>query len=228
MSTDPLDFLQAVTGFARDQDTGRDTKLAKIDPAYVSTSYPATLPRVTFEGESALSAKRYAVLSPYRPMPGDRVLMIPSGQTYVIAGAAGWTPPSLPIQVENGTDQTGITSASASAGSPVVGTSFVAPASGRVWISISGNLFVGTATGELVLGWELRDGSAIGSGTVLLGNDADRALTAGRTASTQAGGTNRYLHTGLTGGSSYNVRAMHWINGGTGIVTYRRIAVEAA
>lgn len=64
----------------------RPNRLAVVDPAYVAGSFPGTLPRVTFEGESTLSAKRYNVAGTYSPQPGHRVLMVPVGSTYVIVG----------------------------------------------------------------------------------------------------------------------------------------------
>lgn len=66
---------------------GRPNRRATIDPAYAAASYPGTLPRVTFAGETVLTVKRYAVMGPYRPMPGDDVLMVPVGTTYAIVGA---------------------------------------------------------------------------------------------------------------------------------------------
>jgi hypothetical protein len=62
-------------------------KLGVIDPAYSSSSYPGTLPKVTFDGESTLSGKRYTVIGSYLPTPGDRVALLPVGNTYVIIGA---------------------------------------------------------------------------------------------------------------------------------------------
>lgn len=85
----PLDFLQSVAGFAQANQPGFDItkmRLATVDPAYVSSTYPGTLPKVTFDGETTLSGKRYPVMSPYLPTPGDRVLMVPLGATYLIIG----------------------------------------------------------------------------------------------------------------------------------------------
>lgn len=61
-------------------------RIAVIDPAYVAYTFPGTLPKVTFEGEDTLSTKQYPVLGSYRPKPSDRVLMVPTGSTYVISG----------------------------------------------------------------------------------------------------------------------------------------------
>lgn len=89
----PLSFLESVTGYNQDVIKGdlgsaaMPIRLAVIDPAYVASSYPTTLPRVTFEGEDTVTDKRYPVISrSYIPGPSDRVVMIPIGHTHVIVG----------------------------------------------------------------------------------------------------------------------------------------------
>lgn len=88
-----LTFLDTVAGYAQmigraeNPSANAAIRLAVIDPAYVPTSYPATLPKVTFEGEDTVGDKRYLVIDrAYFPGPGDRVVMLPVGHTYVIAG----------------------------------------------------------------------------------------------------------------------------------------------
>lgn len=85
---DGLTFLASVTGAARaSTPVPPGNRHATIDPAYDPRTFPATLPRVTFDGESTLTERRYVALTPYRPVPGDRVLLVPAGNTYVISGA---------------------------------------------------------------------------------------------------------------------------------------------
>lgn len=87
--TDSLTFLQSVAGFTRAQTDGsadRPWKIGTIDPAYVKSSFPGTMPKVTFDGESTLSGKTYVVMSGYRPAPSDRVVLAPVGTTYMIVG----------------------------------------------------------------------------------------------------------------------------------------------
>lgn len=69
----------------------KPARLAVIDPAYVSGN-----PKVRFEGELTVSVKRYAVLGSYVPVAGDRVVLLPSGTTYVIIGKLGAEPPDTP------------------------------------------------------------------------------------------------------------------------------------
>jgi hypothetical protein len=82
-----LDFLTAVRGQAR-PDLPPGHKLATIDPAYtVGSLNDVTLPKVTFDGETTMSTKRYPIVDGYIPSPSQRVLLVPVGRTYVIVGA---------------------------------------------------------------------------------------------------------------------------------------------
>lgn len=81
-----LDLLQIIARYvraevARTGASARPARLATVDPAYASGR-----PRVTFDGETTLSGKAYPRLSSYVPVAGDRVLMVPSGTSYVIIG----------------------------------------------------------------------------------------------------------------------------------------------
>jgi hypothetical protein len=84
-----LSFLESVAGYLRAQGSSSDgrVKLGTIDPSYVSSTYPGTLPKITFDGESTLSGKTYPVIGSYLPAASDRVALIPVGTTYAIIGA---------------------------------------------------------------------------------------------------------------------------------------------
>lgn len=87
---DALTFLESVSGYTKAQQNGsadKPLRLGVIDPAYVTATFPGTLPKVTFDGESTLSAKQYAVMSNYLPTASDRVVLVPVGTTYLIIGA---------------------------------------------------------------------------------------------------------------------------------------------
>lgn len=82
---DAQDFLDTIAGYSRARTDGsadKPIKLAVVDPAYTTG-----LPKVTFEGESTMSAKGYAFAQSYTPTAGDRVFLLPVGTTYLIAGA---------------------------------------------------------------------------------------------------------------------------------------------
>jgi hypothetical protein len=89
MSVTPMNILTSIAGVTKGQNGSADLpiKIAKIDPAYVASSYPGVLPKVTFEGETTLSGKFYTVMDPYSPKPNDRVVMVPIGTTYTIIGS---------------------------------------------------------------------------------------------------------------------------------------------
>lgn len=95
----PLDFLDAVTGHVdrgRTSSADRPIRLATVDPAYDPFfDYPAAIPaaRVTFEGETTLSAKAYAVAGGFVPRAGQRVYLLPQGNGYLIAGSVNTQTP---------------------------------------------------------------------------------------------------------------------------------------
>lgn len=231
----PIDMLQAFAGFAQAQDTNRAMRLATVDPTYDRASYPDTLPQVTFDGETTLSGKGYPVYGPYRPYPGDRVLLAPVGTTYAILGSLNQGVGSAPVRVVDATDLTAISNTAGAAGSPVCGTAFVAPQTGKVLITVRGTIRSGTITQATNLSYEVRAGSAVGSGTILSGWNAmqDRGLTVGRSVQTSApaelSAANTDLLEGLTPGSFYNVRTMHWVSGGSGgSIDFRGLLVVPA
>ena len=61
-------------------------KLGYIDHDFDLGSYPQELPRVLFDGEG-LSSRGYVCLDTYRPVPGDRVVLLPQGTGYIIVGS---------------------------------------------------------------------------------------------------------------------------------------------
>lgn len=119
------------------------------------------------------------------------------------------------VSASSQTANDNITSTSYIAGSPEVGTTFVAPTSGRVLLSVglgakdsAGNrvhlapeVFLGTSSaGTQILA---PDVTARGVGTA--SSTINVAMYRGRTT----------LLTGLTPGSTYYVRTMHKVSGGT-------------
>lgn len=88
-----LSFLQSIVGYtqhvglAENPSANAPMRLAVIDVSYDPAEYPVTLPRVLFEGEDTIGDKRYPVMPrDYVPGPGDRVVMLPVGHTYIIIG----------------------------------------------------------------------------------------------------------------------------------------------
>lgn len=230
MTRDPIAFLDAVSGYTQEGKQGsadRPIKLATIDPAYVASSYPGTLPKVTFDGESTLSGKRYVVLSGYLPRPSDRVVMLPVGNTYVILGTISVSAIGT-VQDEATTDET--VTASYAAGTEICGVSFVAPPSGKVIISVSGFIRTSVVGNQVFLSYEVRQGSTIGSGTVQQAASDTYAvvnsLAVVASGPSELGGSHRRMVSGLTAGSSYNARTMHRGTATNGGVNHRVLLVE--
>lgn len=92
---EPLDFLDSVSGYVRGESRSsadKPMRLAVVDPAYdPEADWPdaPTACRVTFEGETVLSVKAYPLLAGVYPLPGQRVMLAPVGNTYVVVGAIG-------------------------------------------------------------------------------------------------------------------------------------------
>ena len=123
------------------------------------------------------------------------------------------------------------TNTAAQAGTAVCGLTFVAPPSGKVVVTVSGNISSGQDGNAAILSYEVRTGSTIGSGTVVLGPDYRRAVHSSRAVNTGAvasiGASHARLLSGLTSGATYNARTMHWINpGGGGTVDARALLIQ--
>lgn len=87
--TDTASVLEAIVTAVLARVPSIGFRLATIDPAYDAyATYPTVpLPSVTFDGETTMSTKQYPVLDSYVPVASDRVLMVPVGNTYLIAGS---------------------------------------------------------------------------------------------------------------------------------------------
>lgn len=128
------------------------------------------------------------------------------------------------------TDEVGFTSSTFSPGATVVGTSFVAPASGKVIVPFTGYITNTINTGATILSFEMKTGGTIGSGTLTgPAANSDRAIICGKAVNSGApsllSAGNTALYTGLTPGATYNVRMMHAVDLGTGSIFYRQIMV---
>lgn len=122
---------------------------------------------------------------------------------------------------------------------PVCGLNFIAPASGIVEIGVGGSIESQNNRNGVLLGWELRTGSTIGSGTIIVGASSPRALQGPQSVSDlgearigasrwSVVGSVNLVPAGLTPGDPYNLRTMHVISPGpaTGKVFDRDITVR--
>ncbi len=106
----PMEFLDALTGHVeggRTSSADRPIRLATVDPAYDPfVMYPSQTPaaRVTFEGETTLTARAYPLAGDFIPRPGQRVYLLPQGNSYVIGGSVNTQTPQGFWQDPDGTD----------------------------------------------------------------------------------------------------------------------------
>lgn len=120
-------------------------------------------------------------------------------------------------------------------GSPVVGYTFVAPPSGRIKVTIGAWVQSSINTKYAQVGYEVRQGAIIGSGTIEVPAIDIRSVTTSRAVNTGAAALinatyGPRMHTGLTPGATYNIRAMHRLETGStgGEVNDRYLLVEPA
>lgn len=138
---------------------------------------------------------------------------------------AAWWPESVRV-VEN-TDQTNVTSTSFTAGSPECSTTFVAPESGRVGVVVAAEMKNDDTGGNrIIVSFEIRVGSV--AGAVVESAKIPRGVsTTGDTTASQfmTHGAMSMIE-GLTGGTTYFIRTMHLVDGGTtNDIGHRRLVV---
>lgn len=87
-----LSFLESVTGYSETGEAvtppseDRPVKLGTIDPSWTTGN-----PRVLFDGETIMGVRGYPWAGT-KPRPGERVVLVPQGRSYVIVGALARTP----------------------------------------------------------------------------------------------------------------------------------------
>ena len=129
------------------------------------------------------------------------------------------------VNVENNSTNT------FSAGAHPLGLTFVAPPSGAVFVTVSSFFEQSINDHAAYVGFAVRAGGTLGSGTVVLASSSRRALLASGTVTTgtpvRAEGSRRYPVSGLTPGSTYNVQCEFATDSGGGCtVNMREILVE--
>lgn len=124
------------------------------------------------------------------------------------------------------------------AGGTAFGVTFVAPPSGKVYITLSGYFTQTINGGASLMSWTLRTGGTVGSGTTVgSAANANRALICGYSVNDSAPalfqGSRRSYVSGLTAGNTYNVRVECAVDSASGIsgtktmqVLYRELLIE--
>jgi hypothetical protein len=146
---------------------------------------------------------------------------------WVYSGSAWYAMFPRPTSTFSTTDLIAETSTSFVPGSTVCGMTFVAPRSGMVYVNVAGHIEQNTASNSSYLCAEVREGSTIGSGTVVFAANTDEGIGVGTAAVTRIMASRENLVTGLTPGNTYNVRTMHLTTpAGSTDVFFRKIIVK--
>lgn len=105
------DFLRVIKGFTESNSSSdvenRPIKLGRVDFDYDPADFLGGIyPRILFDGEKTVSQKRYKTMVGYYPLPGQRVVLIPVGTTYLIIGTVDVAPqdPKVDIFSTTGSD----------------------------------------------------------------------------------------------------------------------------
>jgi hypothetical protein len=105
------EFLRAVTGFSEANSASnvenRPIRLGTVDYDYDPGDFLGGIyPRIMFDGEKVVSQKRYQTMVGYYPLPGQRVVLVPVGTTYLIIGTVSLAPqdPKVDIYTTVGAD----------------------------------------------------------------------------------------------------------------------------
>lgn len=103
------------------------------------------------------------------------------------------------------------------------GFSFIVPQSGTVRVSNSATLYH-TTTGTTTLGFEIRTGGTVGSGTVIVSADDTKALV--QQSAVAVGATKGITVTGLTPGNTVNIQQMWKTSTGQGNSQWKELCVQ--
>lgn len=132
---------------------------------------------------------------------------------------------SQPTTAQDPTDILALTNTTFAAGTNC-GFSFTAPSNGKIYATVGAHMEVNTTPDSCYLSYEIRSGGTVGSGTLIIGALTDSAVGVGGNAGARISATRRKLITGLTPGTTYNIRTMHLGTGGNYDIFFREITVE--
>lgn len=163
------------------------------------------------------------------PFTGQIIFNVTDGLLYKYTGAL-WVPFQYnSVQLAPGDSGT-ITSTTyinnRTGGVAQVGVAFKAPAIGSVRIDWACGVSNTVATNFSLASIEVRTGTTVGSGTIVLAASDNYTLQFSGTAETKI--TDYYLLTGLTPAADYNARIMFRTNAGTSTFNRPKILVASA
>lgn len=102
-------FLRTIAKFSEEagasKAANKGPRLGRVDYEYDPTDFLGGInPRILFDGEQTVSQKRYVVMPPYYPIPGQRVCLLPVGTTYLIIGSVDVVPQDPKVDTFTSTD----------------------------------------------------------------------------------------------------------------------------
>lgn len=120
-----------------------------------------------------------------------------------------------------------ITVTSPNNGATVNGFSFTAPESGAIMVISGGDIDGGSDIA--LLGWRVRTGSSVGSGTIVDGSEPGDGYHDGAARLIADGirleACTMAFVTGLTAGDTYNICNYYYISGGSGTLRLRQVEI---
>lgn len=135
---------------------------------------------------------------------------------------------SQAVGTEDSSDTTQFSTAAGSyttAGGNVVGTSFRLPMMGRAVISITAQMTNNTANAITFVTYEIREGSVIGSGTVVVAASDNNSIVFSGPANSFCTPSRVHIFNGTPAGQ-YNIRLLHKVNAGTALIERRALIVQ--
>lgn len=210
----PIDYTQLITRIVPKEDAEDSVKLRT---GTVVTLYTDGTADISVSGVTL----RLPVLSGAAVFVGGVVQILSYRGSMLVIGQiqVGAT---APLYSENMANVSTTGTSYAAAVSNNVGGFFRVPASGRVRIDFSGELYGAGATGQ-IMSFEIREGSTVGAGTVVLAADDERAVRSYDVNRQQF--SNFYVWSAGTPGSTYNIRLLYRTTSGTANFERRRALV---
>lgn len=109
----------------------------------------------------------------------------------------------------------------------VAGCAFIAPTSGKIKISWHAGVSNSSTTAFTLISFEVRQGSTVGSGTVIVTASDNVCIQHSGTTAEESKSTFYPLDAGqLVAGTQYNVRLMYRVSAGTGTINRPRVMAE--
>lgn len=174
--------------------------------------------RVDIDAEGSV-LELFAVSADRVAITGDELRLTTPSNSFIVT-AGGYVHPAMRfLSNENLVDES-VAVTSYTAETNAAALVFTAPPSGIVEIEVSANIDIETSLARAIyVGWEIRNGGTIGSGTVALAaTDENCAKVGTGSVRTIAISSRTTQVSGLTAGNQYNVRTMKKIDATTSIV----------